>query len=94
MSEVFIAGIGMTPVGEHWELSLANLSARAILSAIKDSGDIRPRSLYTGNFLASTMSGQANLGTLITDNAGLGHIETFTAEAGEASGAADRKSVV
>lgn len=88
MSEVFIAGIGMTPVGEHWQLSLANLSARALLAAIKDSGGIRPQALYIGNYLASTLSGQANLGTLIADNAGLGHIETFTAEAGEASGAA------
>ena len=88
MSEVFIAGIGMTPVGEHWELSLANLSARAILAAIKDAGNIRPQALYVGNFLASTMSRQANLGTLLADNAGLGHIETFTVEAGEASGAA------
>jgi acetyl-CoA C-acetyltransferase len=88
MSEVFIAGICMTPVGEHWELSLANLSARAMLAAIKDAGNIRPDAVYVGNFLATTMSGQANLGTLITDNAGLGHIETFTAEAGEASGAA------
>jgi len=88
MSEVFIAGIGMTPVGEHWGLSLANLSARAMLAAIKDAGNIRPDAVYVGNFLASTVSGQANLGTLITDNAGLGPIETFTAEAGEASGAA------
>ncbi len=88
MSEVFIAGIGMTPVGEHWELSLANLSARAMLAAIRDAGNIRPQALYVGNFLASTMSSQANLGTLLADNAGLGHIETFTAEAGEASGAA------
>ena len=88
MSEVFIAGIGMTPVSEHWEHSLANLSARAMLAAIKNAGNIRPQALYVGNFLASTMSRQANLGTLISDNAGLGHIETFTAEAGEASGAA------
>ena len=88
MSEVFIAGIGLTPVGEHWELSLANLSARAMLAAIRDAGNIRPQALYVGNFLASTMSQQANLGTLLVDNAGLGHIEAFTAEAGEASGAA------
>ncbi len=88
MSEVFIAGIGTTPVGEHWQLSLANLSARALLAAIKDFGGIRPQALYVGNYLASTLSGQANLGTKIAGNAGLGHIETFTAEAGEASGAA------
>ena len=30
MREVVIAGIGQYPVGEHWELSLRNLSARAI----------------------------------------------------------------
>jgi acetyl-CoA C-acetyltransferase len=88
MSEVFIAGIGMTPVGEHWDQSLANLSARAILDAIEDAGGIRPKALYVGNLLALSVSGQANLGALIAENAGLTHIETFTAEAGEASGAA------
>lgn len=88
MSEVFIAGIGMTPVGEHWDQSLANLSARAMLDAIRDAGGIRPQALYVGNLLAMSLSGQANLGVLIAENAGLTHIETFTAEAGEASGAA------
>ncbi|MBM3136752.1 MAG: hypothetical protein FJZ98_01035 [Chloroflexi bacterium] len=88
MSEVIIAGMGMTPVGEHWDQSLANLSARAILDALKDTGGIRPQALYIGNLLASEVSGQANLGALIAENAGLTHIETFTAEAGEASGAA------
>ncbi len=88
MSEVFIAGIGITPVGEHWDQSLANLSARAMLDAIKDAGGIRPQALYVGNLLALSVSGQANLGTLIAENAGLTHVETFTAEAGEASGAA------
>lgn len=88
MNEVFIAGIGITQVGELWEQSLGNLSSRAILSAIKDAGNIRPQALYVGNFLAATLSNQANLGTLLAENAGLGHIETFTTEAGEASGAA------
>jgi acetyl-CoA C-acetyltransferase len=88
MSEVFIAGIGTTPVGEHWDQSLANLSARAMLDAIKDAGGLRPQALYVGNLLALSVSGQANLGALIAENTGLTHIETFTAEAGEASGAA------
>lgn len=78
----------MTPVGEHWEQSLGSLSARAMLAAISDAGDIRPQALYVGNFLAAAASGQANLGTLLADNARLGNIETFTTEAGEASGAA------
>ena len=88
MREVFITGIGLTPVGEHWELSLASLSARAILAAKRDAGGLQPQALYVGNFLAYTASGQANLGTKLAENAGLGHVETLTAEAGEASGAA------
>jgi len=88
MSDVFIVGIGLTPVGEHWDKSLANLSARAMLDAIHDAGNLRPQALYVGNLLASAVSNQANLGTMLAENAGLTHIETFTAETGEASGAA------
>ena len=88
MSEVIIAGIGATPVGEHWELSLDNLAAQAMLAAMRDAGFMRPQALYVGNLLASSISKQANLGTRLAENAGLIGIETFTAEAGEASGAA------
>jgi acetyl-CoA C-acetyltransferase len=88
MSEVIIAGIGATPVGEHWELSLDNLAAQAMLAAMRDAGVMRPQALYVGNLLASSISQQANLGTRLAENVGLTGIETFTAEAGEASGAA------
>lgn len=86
--EVYIAGCGATPVGEYWELSLANLSARAMLAAIREAGGMRPQALYVGNLMASSLSEQANLGVKLADNAGLGGVETVTAEAGEASGAA------
>ena len=88
MGRVYIASVGMTPVGEHWEKSLANLSADAISAALKDAGGIKPDALYVGNLLASAASNQSNLGTVIAENAGLHYIETFSAEAGEASGAA------
>lgn len=88
MSEVFIVGCGSTPVGELWELSLENLSARAMLPAMREAGVMEPQVLYVGNLLASALSGQANLGTRLAENAGLRGIETITAEAGEASGAA------
>jgi len=88
MDSVYIAGIGMAPVGEHWDKSLANLSANAILPALKDAGGIQPDALYVGNLLASSASSQSNLGTIIAENSGLHHIETFSVEAGEASGAA------
>ncbi len=88
MNDVIIAGCGSIPVGEHWELSLDNLAAKAMLGAMRDAGVMRPQALYVGNLLASSISQQANLGTRLAENIGLQGIETFTAEAGEASGAA------
>ena len=88
MEKVYIAGIGQTEVGELWDHSLENLSAEAILGALKDGGRPKVDALYVGNLLASAASGQANLGAKIADNAGLTGLETTTAEAGEASGAA------
>lgn len=87
MREVVIAGVGQTPVGEHWDVSLRTLAARAISAARRDAGDLRPDALYIGNLLASMISHQANLGALVSGNSGLEGIEAYTVEAGEASGA-------
>jgi acetyl-CoA C-acetyltransferase len=87
MSEVVIAGIGQVPAGEHWEISLRSLASRAIMAAIKDAGGMRPQALYVGNFLGPVVSHQANLGALLVDNCRLDGIESFTVEAGAASGA-------
>jgi acetyl-CoA C-acetyltransferase len=88
MREVVIAGIGQTPVGEHWELSLRNISARAVQAAKKDAGGLVPEALYIGNLIASVASHQANLGALVTDNTYMEGIEAYSVEAGEASAAA------
>ncbi len=87
MREVVIAGIGQIPVGEHWELSLRTLAARAISAVRKDAKGLRPDALYIGNLLASVLSHQANLGALVAGNSGLEGVEAYTVEAGEASGA-------
>ncbi len=87
-SEVILAGIGQTPVGEFWDLSLRTLAARAILAALKDSGDIKPQVMYIGNMLAPSASQQANLGALLPDNVGLTGLEGVTVEAADASGGA------
>jgi len=87
-SDVLIVGIGQTPVGEHWDLSLRELAARAVLDAIRDSGGLKPQSLYIGNMLAVSASRQANLGALITEDVGLIGVEGVTVDAADASGAA------
>jgi len=96
MTDVVIAGIGQTPVGEHWDTSLRSLAVKVMLAAVKDSGGLRPQALYVGNMLAANLSNQAHLGTLLADFGGLrfddhGHkagIEAETIEAGGASGGA------
>ena len=96
MTDVIIAGIGQTRVGEHWDVSLRSLGVKVMLAAIKDAGGLRPQALYVGNILAANLSRQAHLGTLLADFGGLrtgedGHkvgIEAETLEAGGASGGA------
>jgi acetyl-CoA C-acetyltransferase len=88
MGDVVIAGIGQTVVGEQWDISLRSLAARAILAAKHECPELKPQALYVGNLLSAVVSDQANLGTLLADNAGLDGIEAVTAEAADASGAA------
>jgi len=87
MNDIVIAGIGQTPVGEHWDLTLHTQASRAVRAAIKDAGGIKPQAMYIGNFLASVISHQANLGALLAEHCGLTGIEAFTVEAAGASGA-------
>jgi acetyl-CoA C-acetyltransferase len=88
MTDIVIAGIGQTPVGEHWDRSLRNLAVEAIRSALTDSGGLNPQALFVGNMLAPNLSNQAHLGALIAEYAGLTGIEAMTVEASGASGGA------
>lgn len=88
MSEVVIAGLGQTDVGEHYSISLRDLALMAQEEAIKDAGGLRPDILFIGNMLAPAASHQAHLGALISDYGGLEGIEASTIEAGGASGGA------
>jgi acetyl-CoA C-acetyltransferase len=88
MTDILIAGIGQTSVGEHWEESLRSLAAKAIQAAIQDSGGLKPQALYVSNMLAANLSHQTHLGALLADYAGLTGIEAETVEAGGASGGA------
>jgi acetyl-CoA C-acetyltransferase len=87
MENVVIAGVGQTPVAEHWETSLRELALYAIEAALEDAAGIRPSALYVGNMLAATLSHQTHLGALIADFAGLHGIEAAHIEAAGASGA-------
>ncbi len=83
---IYIAGVGLTPVGEHWDRSLREIALDAIELARADAGGLRPQALYVGNMLAPALSGQTHLGALLADFAGLRGIEATTFEAAGASG--------
>lgn len=91
-NEVVIAGIGQSPVGEHWDVSLRELALLALEQARQDAGNLQPQALYVGNMLAPQLSHQAHLGALIVDFAGLNGIEAVTVEAAGASGGAALRS--
>jgi acetyl-CoA C-acetyltransferase len=83
---VYILGVGMTPVAEHWGVSLRELALQAMRAAIADAGGVRPQMLYVANTLAPILSGQTHLGALLADFAGLHGIEASSVEAAGASG--------
>lgn len=88
MTDVVIAGIGQTPVGEHWGLSLRELALEAIEAAVKEASGLRPQALFAANMLAPALSRQAHLATLLADFVGLTGIEAVSVEAAGASGGA------
>ena len=88
MSDVVIAGIGQTNVGELWNFSLRQLAYQAIKEALQDAGELRPQAMYVGNMLAPQVIAQAHLGALVAEQAGLTGIEAMTIEAAGASGGA------
>lgn len=88
MREVAIIGIGMTPVDEHWDKSIRDLAAEAVIDALQDAQRESVDALYVGNMLSGLISQQENLGTLIADWAGLRHTEAVKIEAACSSGAA------
>jgi acetyl-CoA C-acetyltransferase len=100
MRDIYIAGIGLTPVGEHWESSLRELALQALLAAQQDyaqhAGSLapRPEALFVGNMLAGELSAQEHLGALIADYAGMRGIEAASVEAAGASGGAALRQAV
>jgi acetyl-CoA C-acetyltransferase len=87
-TDIFIAGIGQTSVGEHWDTSLRELAFHAMDAAMQDAAGLRPDALFVSNLLAPMVSGQAHLGALLADFSGLRGIEATTIEAAGASGGA------
>jgi len=88
MQDISIIGVGMTPVGEHWGVSLRDLAYEAVEKALADAGIQRDDvdALVVGCALSGVMNKQNHIGALIADHTGLGGVEAFHIEAADASG--------
>jgi acetyl-CoA C-acetyltransferase len=83
---VFIAGIGQTPVSKQSSEDVRELGAAAVRLAIQNSRLEGPTALYVGNMLSGILSEQQQLGALVAQSAGIGGIEAGTIEAACGSG--------
>lgn len=88
MNNTAIIGIGMIPVGEHWDKSLRQLAYEAAAVALEDAGHPEIDAIYISNAYASTFNKQTHLGSLIADYLGLEGVEAYTIESADASGGA------
>lgn len=90
LRDVFVAGIGQTPVTRDPHNRCRDLGAAAIEAALNDAGlePARIGALYVGNMLSGILGQQQQLGGLIADYTGLAGIEAVTIEAACASGGA------
>ncbi len=88
MQHISVIGVGRTPVGEHWGVSLRELALEAIQSAMADA-DIGPNdidAIVIGNALAEQVSHQGHIGPMIADYAGLRGLEAHRVEGADAAG--------
>ena len=90
MADVYIAGIGQTPVTRGQQRGVDQLASDAIACAIEDAGadpgDVS--ALYLGNMTAGILERQQQLASLCAHACGLTRVEAFTLEASSASGSA------
>jgi acetyl-CoA C-acetyltransferase len=86
MRDVAVIGVGITPFGELWDISLRNLFTEAAIAAIDDSGLDRIQSMYVGCMSSGIFVGQEHLAALAADYLGQGHIPSVRVESACASG--------
>lgn len=85
---VYITGIGQIKVEKAAELSLREMGAKAIRSAMADAGVDRVEAVYVGNMLSGMLCHQQQLAPIVASEAGLTGVEAVTLEAACASGGA------
>lgn len=84
--KVAVVGVGLTKVGEHWNMGLEDLFVEASTKALDDAGVNKIDALYVGNMLGMFLRDQGHLGAYLADKLGFPGIHAVRVEAGCASG--------
>ncbi len=90
MRDVYIVGVGQTPVNKLPDSRGRDLAVRAVQAAMADAGLSADQldAMFVGNMMSGILERQQQLGGLIADYAGFAGLEAVTVEAACASGGA------
>ncbi len=86
MGGVYIKSVGIVPVGEYWEKSLADLMVEAALKALSEAGEVRIDKIVVGNMMSGYLNHQEHLGALLASSLGMKGVEALKVEAACGSG--------
>jgi acetyl-CoA C-acetyltransferase len=85
-SKAYVSSVGFTPIGDHWDKSILDLSVDAARGALKGFGKKRPDQIIVGNMFSSVGAGQEHMGALIASALGMAGTPAYKVEAACASG--------
>jgi acetyl-CoA C-acetyltransferase len=85
--KAYVASVGFTKIGDHWESSILDLAVQAARGAMKGAPTVRPQQVFVGNMFSSVGANQEHLGALVASALGLEGVPAFKVEAACASGA-------
>lgn len=88
MRECVIFETGMTPVSDHWDKSLLEITGEPVLQIFEKTGLHTVDSLFVANMLSGSTNNQLHLGSYLGDWVGARGAEAVHVEAACASGAA------
>jgi acetyl-CoA C-acetyltransferase len=85
-TKAYVASVGFTNIGDHWEQSLLDLAVEASRKALKGAPRVKPEQIIVGNMFSSVGACQEHLGALLASALGLEGTPSFKVEAACASG--------
>lgn len=86
MNELYLIGVGQTPVVKQTDLHVGELGAAAVRDALKAWPEAPVTALYGGNMLSGILSEQQQVSAMVANAAGLHGVEALTIEAACGSG--------